>query len=253
MVAMVERALLIGWGNSTASQLATYVRLYGAFGVEARAVIPDTRAGLSDPHAFGRALAPVAKELVSEGADRSLVVHLFSDNGFIGWAALLGALDETEGGARVKSAIRGVVYDSSPGLWNVRGKLDFARRFALGMTPALARRLRLGARERMPIVTPVLGAVFVAYQIAFPRSVKKMLSATERVRRLQPRCPHLFLYGEEDVLVPPSDVRAWIAEQRAAGIDVEEVPFARAKHVALFPNDPRRYRETVSGFLDRVR
>ncbi len=249
---MVERALLLGWGNSTPTQLATYVRLYASFGVEARAVIPDTRSGLSDPHAFTRSLEPVAGELVRDGPDRPLVVHLFSDNGFVGWAALLGALEGAPAGARVKKAIRGVVFDSSPGLWNVRGKRDFARRFALGMTPWLSRALRLGPRERLPILTPLLGAAFVGYQLAFPRAVKTMLSAADRVRRLQPRCPHLFLYGEEDALVPPSDVRAWIAEQRAAGIDVEEIAFAHGKHVALFPSDPQRYRDALKVFLERV-
>lgn len=249
---MVERALLLGWGNSTPSQLATYVRLYGTLGVKARAVIPDTRAGLVDPRAYARALAPTADELVNEGAHQPLLVHLFSDNGFIGWAALLGALDASVEGRRVKDAIRGVIFDSSPGLWNVRGKLDFARRFALGMTPWLSRALRLGTRERVPVLTPALAAAFVAYQVAFPRSVKTMLSAGDRVRRLQPRCPHLFLYGEEDALVPPSDVRAWIAEQRGAGIEAADVPFPRARHVALFPADPRRYREAIRGFVERI-
>lgn len=253
MLVMAERALLLGWGNSTPTQLATYVRLYASLGVAARAVIPDTRAGLGDPRAFARALEPVARELVREGSDRALVVHLFSDNGFVGWAALLGVLDSIEGGEGVKAAIAGVIYDSSPGLWNVRGKIDFARRFALGMTPALARALGLGPRERLPVLTPLLGAVFIGYQLVFPRAVKTMLEAADRVRRLQPRCPHLFLYGGRDVLVPPADVRAWIAEQRAAGLDVEDVPFERARHVALFPDDPRRYRETLARFLERIR
>ena len=34
----------------------------------------------------------------------------------------------------MKAAIRGVVYDSSPGLWNVRGPFDFARRSSLYLT-----------------------------------------------------------------------------------------------------------------------
>jgi pimeloyl-ACP methyl ester carboxylesterase len=250
---MAERALLLGWGNSTPTQLATYARLYAALGLAARTVIPDTRAGLGDPRAFSRALEPVANDLVKSDTDRGLVVHLFSDNGFIGWAALLDALERLDQGDRVKAAIRGVVYDSSPGLWNVRGKIDFARRFALGMTPALSRALRLGPRERLPVLTPLLGVAFVGYQLLFPRAVGRMMSAAERVRRLQPRCPHLFMYGEQDALVPPHDVRAWITEERAAGIDVEEIAFTTARHVALFPNDPRRYRDELRRFLDRIR
>jgi len=250
---MPDRALLVGWGNSTPSQLAAYERVYGSLGVEARSVIPDTRAGLADPTAYARALAPVAADLVVEGADRPLLVHLFSDNGFIGWAAFLEALSKSPEGARVKAAIRGVIYDSSPGLWNVQGPIDFARRFALGMTPAFSRLVGLGARERLPVVTKLLGVAFLGYQVAFPRAVEAMRSAGDRVARLQPSCPHLFLYGGEDVLVPPADVRAWIARTRAAGIDVEAIEFVRAKHVALYPSDPRLYRDALKRFVEKIR
>ena len=246
------RALLVGWGNSLPAQLAAYERLHLAVGAKARSVIPDTRAGLVDPHAYARALEPVARELAAEGPDRPLVVHLFSDNGFIGWAALLDAFDRIEDGARVKAAIRGVILDSSPGLWNARTRLDFARRFALGMTPALARALGLGPRERLPIATHALGLAFVAYQMAFPTAVATMRSAADRVARLQPACPHMFLYGDEDVLVPPGDVRAWIEKQRARGIEVEEAAFPRGRHVALYPSDPRRYRDSLQAFVERV-
>lgn len=239
------RALLLGWGNATRSQLVVYERLHAALGLEPRSVIPHTGKGLLMPDAYARALAPLARELETD--PRSAIVHLFSDNGFVGWAALLGALSPA-----AKRKVRGVILDCSPGLWNVTGPVDFARRFALGMTPALGRRLGLGARERIPVVTPLLGAAFLGYQLAFPGVVRSMRSAGERVAREQPRCPHLFLYGEKDALVPPRDVRAWIACQRAAGIDAEEVLFAGARHVALYPKDPRRYREAVAAFVARL-
>lgn len=250
---MPDRVLLVGWGNSKQSQLTAYERLYTPLGLTARSVIPDTRAGLIDPTAYSRALAPVAEALIDEGADRSLLVHLFSDNGFIGWAALLEALVASPEGARVKAAIRGVVYDSSPGLWNVRGTFDFARRFALGMTPALSRGVGLGVREHIPVVTPALRVAFLGYQVAFPRAVAAMRSAGDRVARLQPSCPHLFIYGGEDVLVPPDDVRAWIARERAAGIDVEDLELPRGRHVALYPSEPRIYRDALRAFVAKIK
>lgn len=249
---MPDRVLLVGWGNSTPAQLTAYERLYAPLGLTPRSVIPDTKSGLVDPTAYQRALAPVADALVAEGPDRPLLVHLFSDNGFIGWAALLEALVATADGARVKAAIRGVIYDSSPGLWNVRGRLDFARRFALGMTPALSRRLGFGARERIPVVTTALGVAFLGYQVAFPRAVAAMRSAGVRVARLQPSCPHLFVYGGRDVLVPRDDVRAWIARERAAGIDVDEVEIPNGRHVALYPSEPRVYRDALKAFVAKL-
>jgi len=243
------RSLLLGWGNALPSQLVAYERLHRALGLEPLSVIPDVAAGLVRPSAYAQALAPLAEALTRE--TRPIVVQLFSDNGFVGWAALLDALARTDAGRRARDAIRGVVLDSSPGLWAVRGRVDFARRFAGAMTPPIARSLRFGARERLPIVTPALTAAFVAYQLAFPASVRVMLSASERVATYQPRCPHLFLYGEDDRLVPTSDVCAWIAIQRERGIEIEDHVFA-APHVALYPKDPRRYRSTLSAFFDRV-
>lgn len=246
------RALLLGWGNAMPSQLVAYERLYKIFRLSASSVIPDTLEGLGRADAYARSLAPLAAELAAEGGERPLLVHLFSDNGFIGWAALLEALDATEGGRRAREAIRGVILDSSPGLWAVRGPFDFARRFALGMTPAVSRMAKLGARERLPVVTPLLAFGFLGYQLLFRGSVHTMLSAGKRVEANQPSCPQLFLFGEQDILVPPRDVRAWIARQRAAGIDAEEHAFPTARHVALFPNDPRRYRAAVGAFVKRV-
>jgi pimeloyl-ACP methyl ester carboxylesterase len=244
------RAVLLGWGNAARSQLVAYERLYGALGLEATSVIPDAGRGLVRADAHARALGPLARDL--EDDPRGAIVHLFSDNGFLGWASLLAALAATEGGRRARDRIRGVVYDSAPGLWNAEGRVDFARRFALGMTPAVARRLRLGPRERVPIVTPLLGAAFLGYQLAFPSIVRSMRESGERVAREQPRCPHLFLFGEDDALVPPRDVRAWIAAERSAGLDVDDVAFPGARHVGLYPKDPRRYREAIAAFLRRV-
>ena len=234
------------------SQLVVYERLYKILGLDPSCVIPDTLEGLGRPDAYAHALAPLAAELAAEAGARPLLVHLFSDNGFMGWAALLEALDATENGRLARAAIRGVILDSSPGLWAVRGPFDFARRFALGMTPAVSRMARLGARERLPVVTALLGFGFLGYQLVFRGSVRAMLSAGKRVEAKQPTCPQLFLFGEQDVLVPPRDVRAWIARQRAAGIDAEEHAFPTARHVALFPKDPRRYREAVAAFVERV-
>jgi pimeloyl-ACP methyl ester carboxylesterase len=246
------RVVLLGWGNAIRSQLTVYERLHRLLGLDPTTVIPNTLEGLGRPGAYARAVAPLAAELAAEAGARPIVVHLFSDNGFMGWAALLLALDATEEGRRALGAMRGVVTDSAPGLWAVRGPIDFARRFALGMTPAVSRMARLGPRERLPIVTPLLGLGFLGYQVLFPRSVRAMRSAWKTVAAKQPRCPHLFLYGERDVLVPPCDVRAWIDRQREAGLDVESHAFAEGRHVALFPKDPRRYRAALTEFVKRV-
>ncbi len=246
------RSLLLGWGSARPSQLVAYERLHRALGLEASSVTLDTIAALKRAREPARALQPVAEDLAREEGARPIVVHLFSDNGFIAWAALLDALASSDAGRRARAAIRAVIVDSAPGLWAVRGPVDFAQRFALGVTPALSRAAGLGPRERLPYVTSLLAAGFVAYQLFARGPVRTIRSTGTRVAANQPRCPHLFLYGDEDLLVPPRDIRAWIARERESGLDVEDHAFAGAKHVALYPKDPRRYRETIRAFVGRA-
>ncbi|MDB4944317.1 MAG: transrane protein 53 [Labilithrix sp.] len=248
------RVVLLGWGNAQPSQLAAYARLYRSLGLDAPpalSVIANTLEGLLRATAYPQAVVPLARELAAE-PERPTLVHVFSDNGFVTWAALLETLAATAEGRRAREAIRGVVLDSAPGLWNVKGPSDFAWRFALAMTPALARRMKLGAREERSVLTPALAAAFLAYQLLFPGPVQRMIGSGRRVAEHQPRCPHLFMYGEDDAIVPPGDVRAWTATQEARGLEVVAEPFAGGRHVALFPGDPRRYKAALRTFTTRV-
>lgn len=246
-------SLLLGWGNATASQLGAYERLHRALGLEPRSVLPSTAKGLLTPEAYEGAIAAVADDLAA-GRARVDLVHLFSDNGFIAWAALLERLArERDAGARAIGRIRGVVYDSAPGLWASTGKRDFARRFAGAMTPLVARALGREPTTRLPVVTPLLRGVFLGYQLVRPAAVRRMTGAAERVARSQPKVPHLFLYAREDELVSVRDVEAWVSRQRRAGIETTRRCFGRAQHVALYPADPRRYRRELEAFVEKVR
>jgi dienelactone hydrolase len=229
-----------------------YERLHAQLGLATSSVIPSTLAGLGGRDAYGRALGPLATELLEEGGARPVLVHAFSDNGCLGYAALLAALAASPRGPAVLASIRGVIFDSAPGLWAVRGRLDFARRFARAMAPAVSRLAGRGRGAKLPGLLPLLTAGFVGYQLLFPGQTRAMLEAQERIVTLQPPCPQLFLVGDGDTVVPPRDIRAWIERQRAAGLDVEEQAFPGARHVALFPSDPKRYRATLAAFVARA-
>jgi pimeloyl-ACP methyl ester carboxylesterase len=249
---MAGRVLLIGWGNARRSQLRPYEQMYAALGLEASAIIPSAAAGLLRPDAYAHSVEAAAAALTAEPEGGPTVVHLFSDNGFIAWSALLRALAGTAQGRRARDGICGVIYDSSPGLWAVRGPVDFAKRFALGMTPMVSQAAGLGARERLPVVTPLLAAGFLAYQAFFRGAVRSMLAASGHVTREQPHCRHLFLLGEADRLVPARDVRAWIERERGLGIETSELSFPEGRHVALYASDPNRYTGAVTAFVHSV-
>lgn len=247
------RSLLLGWGNATPSQLAAYERLHRDLGLVATSVLPSTTEGLFRPSAYGRAVEPVAEALLA-GETEIDVVHLFSDNGFIAWAALLERLAAGgEAGARARDRIRGVILDSSPGLWATAGKVDFARRFARAMTPLAARALGRDATDELPVVTRALQGAFVAYQVLHPGAVRRMTSAAPRIAAAQPLVPHLFLYARHDELVPTRDVEAFITLQRQRGVPVTARCFGRARHVALYPSDPKRYRRAIADFTEPFR
>ena len=246
-----RRSLLLGWGNATAGQLRAYERLHQALGLAPRAVLPSTAKGILAPAVYARAVFPVAEAMLA--GEPIELVHIFSDNGFLAWSALLERLArEGDAGRRAKAAIRGVVMDSSPGLWATRGKREFASRFAGAMTPLVARALGKEPTAPLPAVTAALTAAFVAYQVVHPAFVRSARGAADLIAREQPLVPHLVLYAREDRLVPARDVEAWIARQRARGLPVTARCFGRARHVALYPDDPRRYRGELAEFLRRI-
>lgn len=246
-----RRSILLGWGNATPGQLRAYERLHQALGLEPHSVLPSTTKGILAPEVYARAVDPVAERMLA--GERVELVHLFSDNGFLAWAALLDRLARAGQAGRIaKAAIRGVAMDSSPGLWATRGKRDFAGRFAGAMTPLAARALGKDPTTPLPAVRAALTAAFVAYQIVRPAFVRRARGAAERIAREQPRVPHLVLYAREDALVPARDVEAWIALQRGRGLPVTARCFGRARHVALYPDDPRRYRGELAAFLERI-
>lgn len=282
---MVPFVVLIGWANARASQLAAYERLWRGIGADTVGVIPDVRRGLFDRDAYPRAMRPIAQTLIAAVQDarptadvtrdpdrttRPVLVHVFSDNGMVGWAALTRVLGRTAPGRAVRDAICGVVFDSCPGLWAVRGPLDFARRFATAMTPVVARRLgtseaslpfleaELGrgpnARtpRRIALLHAGLTAGFVAYQPFFRGPVRVMKRAAHDADDHGPRCPRLFLYGQRDALVPAADIERWISRARRGGHDVTSVPFAEGRHVALYTTSPMLYRDSLNGFFARV-
>lgn len=223
------RSLLVGWGNSTPRQLAAYARLHRRVGFEPEAVIPVTTAGLVSQRLYDRTLEP-AREALSAGA---CMVHLFSDNGFLAWARLVAT------GAPLE-AVRAVVLDSSPGLWAARTRAEVARRFSVGMTPLAARLLRREPTSYIPGVTPALYGAFLAAQALRPRAPERFAAAADLVLARGPRCPHVFLFGDEDILVPEANVRAYAA-RAAAHVDVHLHLFRGAGHVSLYPADPPRY------------
>lgn len=253
------RALLLGWAAATPPQLRVFERLYASLDVESTAAIASIRAGLRDPRAYFVAAEPMARALAA-GVARPTLVHVFSDNGAALWGALLARLSSTDGGRRVLETVRGVVFDSAPGLWAAHKTMDLARYLAHGTTSILSAHLlsrfagdrppstRLTRPLRVGLTTTLIGA-FVGYQVARRSTVRALREVVGHVRARQPSCPNLYLYGSADSIVLPHHVRAWISGQRARGIPCAAHEFEGARHVDLFSSDPQRYQELIEAFV----
>lgn len=243
------RSLVIGWGMSRPEQLAPYLALHRELGLEPTLHVPSVAEGLLRPRTYVRRLRRAIAPLLT-GPARPLYIHIFSDNGFIGLAQTLDELASSPEGRAALAELRGVVFDSSPGLHTVTTEGAFADRFAQGTTPFVARRLGLDARrERVFGVTPVLRALFLGYHRLFPAGVRRALSARSRVDEHDLRAPMLFMCGGADTLVQAAGVEAYAVSRRARGVSARVVVFEGARHVALLGADRARYAAELRSFV----
>ncbi len=247
------RAVLLGWADSTPSQLRVFERLYESLGIESLSEIAPIGAGLLHPKGYSQTAETMARVLTADLEPHPTLVHIFSDNGFVLWGALLARLSSTEKGLQFLRTVRGIVFDSAPGLWAAKGTIGLARYLATGTTSIITSRL---GRNPIPptrfLLTTALFGVFVGYRATFRRTVNALRTTVDQVRALQPHCPNLYLYGSADPIVLPRNVRAWVAGQRSRGIVCDMHEFEAARHVDLFSNDPERYRELLEAFASRT-
>jgi pimeloyl-ACP methyl ester carboxylesterase len=235
--------LLLGWGGSRPRQLASYVDIHRRRGSSTRLYINDGLGLLVRPEQVRRRCAEEAARL-AEVTDE-LLVHSFSDNGFITLCTIVAALRESDAGRRALARIRGVILDSGPALW-AASPAEFARRYALAATSVLLR--RRSARPH-PLVTPLLHAGFRAICLLDRTAVQRLQSAYPAVAADYPDCPHLVIRGDGDPLAPAADIDAFASKLAARGIGVRCCPIATDVHVGSFRAAPDDYRAAIDAFL----
>lgn len=235
--------LLLGWGGSHPRQLAPYVELHRARGRSTHLYINDG-VGLLWRHARVRRRCAEEAARLADGSGE-LSIHAFSDNGFIALCAIVAALRGSDAGRRTLARVRGVILDSGPALW-AAGPAEFARRYALAVTPTVLR--RRSARPH-PLVTPLLRAGFRAYGLLRPATMQRLRSAYPEVAADYPRCPHLLIGGADDPLAPAADVDAFASQLAARGMEVRRRSIATDVHVGSFRAAPDVYRREIDAFL----
>lgn len=250
-------AVILGWGNATDRQLEPYRRLWRRLGAEPRTFVANALKGTFSP---GPQIDKVRREAraiarASEAGARDIWVHAFSDNGFITWGVMLEELAALPDGVRARDAVRGVVFDSAPGLHEGRRRHEFAYRMARGMTPGLLHLLGREARVEHPLITPALELGFGAlYTYRAWRGPARSLAIEiarmyDRVLAWEPAAPQLYLYAEHDLIVRPAAVERHVARERARGVRARAVMIEGAAHVACWPAAPDTYEEEVEALV----
>mmetsp|Transcript_16612 Transcript_16612/g.27233 ORF Transcript_16612/g.27233 Transcript_16612/m.27233 type:complete len:169 (+) Transcript_16612:465-971(+) len=130
--------------------------------------------------------------------------------------------------------IRGVVLDSCPSDITP----DIATRGYVGALLAVARNMRSSVTgQRLPFpgyfhptLTPVC-ANFFAWYLSRPSIIAEQAKLKEILASNTPKCPHLYMYGPADELIPSSGIEEYMQTQRNRGIKVSSKQFESSNHV----------------------
>jgi len=253
---MAPLVVLLGWGGSSSRQLEPYRRLWRRRGVEARTFVANPFVGTFAPGPEVRRVWREARAIARTGAGRDVWVHAFSDNGYITWGVMLEELRALPEGVALLERVRGVVFDSTPGLHHGHRMGEFAFRMSRGMTPALLSLLGREEQSEHPWITPALEAVLAGWYVLRGRGASGMACEVERmytnVLRWEPGAPQLYLHGEHDPIAPPASIEEHVARERARGIDARAVHFPGAPHVGCWPSAPDVYEDALEAFVARA-
>lgn len=239
--------LLLGWGGCSERQLEPFAQMHRELGRETRAFICPMLRALLHFEGERRAFRAEAAWLAAAAAKRPVIIHSFSDNGFFSLCMLLSVLRESPEGRRAIANLRGVILDSGPALYAAVGR-EFSARFASALTPFCLRGLGLPAQQHHDLATPALRACFGLYQACWAGTVRRIVGAYDEVSFDYPRCPHLFLYSNDDPVSPRRDIEAFAEGQKARGVPVETRCFSTDRHLGALRADPRVYRGAVAAF-----
>lgn len=238
--------LLLGWGGSKPKNLSKLQSYYESRGSDSVVFCMP----LFIPAFLRRSLEDgVVSILRSISGDRSVHIHLYSNNGTWTYAALVQRPDMPK--------VDKVVWDSAP-------YLNYEAPAASLEAAALSRvftSVLLGRPQYThPIISPLsqsLLFIFVSLSRALSRLpilgralVPDLLGYNIYLRDLSPPIPHLFIYSSGDKLLPKQNVQEYIALLRKRQVPIEEVEFGDdVPHTASFYKYPEVYSQYIDNFF----
>ena len=213
--------------------------MYETLGIQTMVVIPSLR-GMLLAHQGWRgqgssAVRSVCTLIGQRCADSEIVLHIFSNNGFIFFGSCLRA------SPHIAEKVSAIILDSAPSF----------------ITPTSGATALLAAMRRIEADKAAVGLRWNLLQIAMV-PVMALMDGRQRAawnawRTHCPRAPHLFIFSERDKMVPPQDIQAFADEHavrvRALGLPVQVDKWESGQHCGLLRVSKHRYVLSVLRFL----
>ena len=221
-------AFLCGWAYSNASVLKKYAAIYEKLGIETE-VIP-----LTIPQLWFNTLSSrlVQRKLAkySNSSHRPAVFQIFSGSSS---AMLPNLLNMLSSGFPLK--LKGIVFDSCP--------IEFVPKSGLSSV-----KLVQGQGAFTFIFGAVVSAVGLTVTAILGSSIRKRMH--EALMSEGVAVPQLFLYSKRDSVSSKEFIEYWMKVQEERGEPMESHCWEGSEHVRHFVNDPEKYTQLVSNFVE---
>lgn len=215
--------LLLGWAGSETRHLESYAAWYKEQGLETCIHITQI-SGIADPSQAHTVIDFLAQRLRFNAANRQIIVHLFSNNGFFAYAALLR---HPLSGDLLRTNVCAQVFDSSPG---VPEPLT-TKQFAIMFQRALEGIFRKSGWPLRKLIGVVGGGAFGALYKLKGGIRDEVMASRPTLREQGPLAPLWAIYGPQDHVVPEKWIEGFLQECESRQIKVHRERFEGSAHV----------------------
>lgn len=221
-------AVLCGWAYSSTSVLKKYAAIYEKLGIETELIpltIPQLWFNTLSSQLVKRKLAKY-----SNSNPRPAVFQVFSGSSSAMLPTLLNMLS-----SGFPLRLKGIVFDSCP--------IEFVPKSGLASVKLVQRQGTFSA-----VFGTVVSAIGLTVTAILGSSIRKRMN--EALMSEEVAVPQLFLYSRGDSVASKEFIEYWMKVQEEREVSVESHCWEKSEHVRHFVDDPEKYTQLVSRFME---